>query len=126
MVTRSVATRGVRTNFRMEVELPLLVPASRARVIRNTQIAAQRLAAKQIRTPYKKTLPRTTDALWRSFKVRRPRRPRGGNYFTLLLFKFNYYLYFLPQHDDLRHRVQTQTDEILELAIVTALRLEGM
>ena len=124
MVTR---TRGVRTHFRMDIDLPLLVPASRERVIRNTQIAAQRLAGKRIRTPYKKTLPRTTDALWRSFKVRRPRKPQRQNYFTILLFKFNYYLYFIqPQHDDLRHRVQSETAEIGRIAFLSALVLEGM
>ena len=101
-----VTSRGVRTHFRLEISLPLSDARSRQRLIREMQIAAQKEARRRIVNPTRRKLPqsgraRTTGKnLRRSFAIRRPRRSRSRTYFTLLQFRFNYYLYF--QVRDLR------------------------
>ena len=124
MTTRSP---GVRANFRMDVKLPLTDAASRRRVVRNVQIAAAKEARRKITTPTRRSVPRDTGGLRRSFRQNRARRTRSAAYFTLLVYRFHYYWYFQePEYRRFRERIASEAGEVLSSALAAALRLEGM
>ena len=124
MVLRSP---GVRTSFRLDADVPFLRPAERYRLIRRVQRGVPPRVRRQIGSPTRRNLPRDSGNLRRSFRVLRGRRPQATNYFTAVVFRFNYYFYFQDREwNDFRDAIERLAGGIIAEEIQNALREEGL
>jgi len=113
----------VSSRWRLELEFPILSPAGEARVIRRTQQLATNAARRRIVRPAKPSLPVKTGELKKSFRARRPRRPRSRGYFVGIRLQFLFYLHFQRVWDEggLRERIRSEAGEIITQALAQAM-----
>ena len=119
-------TPGVRTHFRMDIELPTLGSASYNRIVRSIQRSATRDFRRKVTTPQRRKLPRNTGQMRKRFRNQVGRRPAGRSYFTITRFRHVYYLWFHErEYTRFRRAIEEEAADIILEALTEALREEG-
>lgn len=119
-------TLGVRTNFKMELDLPILSAQGYYRVARKLQVDSTSKARKRIVTPNRRRMPKDTGDLRKSFRAVRPRRPRGRSYITCIDTRFLFYYYFQTlEWERFRQDMVDEAADIILESLQDALIEEG-
>ena len=125
---------GVRMNFRMDIDLPILSPAGLRRFKRSVRRRAVRESRKRIATPSRRGAPRLTGELRRSIRSSGrysrnrygSRNFRGRDTFVVMSFKFRFYFYYQTEAwHRFRSNVDAEAPAIIMEAVRAALREEG-
>ena len=122
-----VTSRGIRSDFRFDLNIPTLSGSGYREFVLATQKMALPKGRRRIVTPARKRFPRNTGTLRKRFRATRVRnRNFSRDYFTMLTFKFPFYAYFQERAwEQFRQQIVDEANIIAVESVAEALKAQG-